>query len=132
MTESRRWPSYRGPLQGGASSIGRERSRLRQPGAGVLAVMQTFDESAACPVTVDEARGPMGMAKRDHLRTMLRVPRIATRWRQVARPDAPTEEAVDRIYARVSRHAEPDVLADHAELIPGLPGDDRPTAARRD
>ena len=32
-------------------------------------------------ITVDEARGPMGMAKRDHIKTLLNMPRIAAAWK---------------------------------------------------
>ena len=35
------------------------------------------------PITVEEARGPMGMEKRDHIVTLLSVPRIGEAWRQV-------------------------------------------------
>ncbi|OYZ89135.1 MAG: phosphonoacetaldehyde hydrolase, partial [Rhizobiales bacterium 17-65-6] len=31
-------------------------------------------------ITVAEARGPMGMAKRDHIKTLLSQPRIAAAW----------------------------------------------------
>jgi phosphonoacetaldehyde hydrolase len=32
-------------------------------------------------VTPDEARGPMGLHKRDHIRAMLQMPAVARRWR---------------------------------------------------
>jgi phosphonoacetaldehyde hydrolase len=44
----------------------------------VLAVMEAFRRSDV-PVTIEQARGPMGMAKWDHLRTMLEEPEIAQR-----------------------------------------------------
>jgi len=48
-------------------------------------------------ITVAEARGPMGMAKRDHIKTLMAVPRIAAAW-QAAQGAAPDEAAIDRVY----------------------------------
>ena len=48
-------------------------------------------------ITVAEARGPMGMAKRDHIKTLMAVPRIAQAW-QKAQGAAPDEAAIDRVY----------------------------------
>ena len=48
-------------------------------------------------ITVAEARGPMGMAKRDHIKTLMAVPRIAAAW-QKAQGAAPDEAAIDRVY----------------------------------
>jgi phosphonoacetaldehyde hydrolase len=84
--------------------------------APVIAVMQTF-ESLEVPVTVDEARGPMGRAKRDHLRAMLETPRIAEAWRQ-SHGEEPTEKSVDRIYEAFLA-TQTEVIAAHCELIPG-------------
>lgn len=84
--------------------------------APVLAVVSVF-HSFNVPVTIDEARGPMGMAKRDHLRTMLEMPRIASQWQQTH--GAPADEAaIDKLYARFLE-TQVNFLADHATLIPG-------------
>jgi phosphonoacetaldehyde hydrolase len=48
-------------------------------------------------ITVDEARGPMGMAKRDHIHSLLTQPRIAAAW-QAARGRPPGEGDVDAVY----------------------------------
>ena len=48
-------------------------------------------------ITVVEARGPMGMAKRDHIKTLMAMPRIAAAW-QKAQGAAPDEAAIDRVY----------------------------------
>ena len=85
----------------------------RAPVLAVVSVFRSFD----VPVTIDEARGPMGMAKRDHLRTMLEMPRIGAAWQQVH--GAPhDEQAIDRLYARFLE-TQMSFLADHATLIPG-------------
>ncbi|MFR3921494.1 MAG: phosphonoacetaldehyde hydrolase [Dysosmobacter welbionis] len=51
------------------------------------------------PVTLEETRKPMGMLKRDHIRTMLHMERIAAEWKRVHGHEA-TEEAVDAVYAQ--------------------------------
>ena len=85
----------------------------RAPVLAVVSVFRSFD----VPVTIDEARGPMGMAKRDHLRTMLEMPRIGAKWREIHGAPA-DEQAIDRLYARFLE-TQVSFLADHATLIPG-------------
>jgi phosphonoacetaldehyde hydrolase len=84
--------------------------------APVLAVVSVF-RSFDVPVTIEEARGPMGMTKRDHLRTMLEMPRIGAKWQEVHGAPA-DEQAIDRLYARFLE-TQRSFLADHATLIPG-------------
>jgi phosphonoacetaldehyde hydrolase len=84
--------------------------------APVAAVMQTF-ASFEAPITVEEARGPMGMAKRDHIQAVLNVPRVADLWRS-AHGAPPDHRAVDRIYERFLA-TQLDVLKAHCKLIPG-------------
>ena len=48
---------------------------------------------------MEETRKPMGMLKRDHIRTMLHMERIAAEWKRVHGHEA-TEEAVDAVYAQ--------------------------------
>jgi phosphonoacetaldehyde hydrolase len=48
-------------------------------------------------ISVAEARGPMGMAKRDHIKTLMSQPRIAAAW-EAAQGAAPDEAAIDRVY----------------------------------
>jgi phosphonoacetaldehyde hydrolase len=68
-------------------------------------------------VTAAEARGPMGMAKRDHVAAVLRLPRVAGAWR-AARGGEPDEAAVDEVY-RVFVPLNVEVVVDHAALVPG-------------
>ncbi|MFR6095177.1 MAG: hypothetical protein ACLUIW_07345 [Dysosmobacter welbionis] len=52
---------------------------------GCFAPVQAFQEAFAhhgVPVTLEETRKPMGMLKRDHIRTMLRMERIARAWEE--------------------------------------------------
>ncbi len=68
-------------------------------------------------VTAAEARGPMGLPKRDHLRAMLAMPALAERWR-AARGNDPDEAAVDALYARFEP-LQVAVVAGSAAPIPG-------------
>lgn len=68
-------------------------------------------------ITVDEARGPMGMAKRDHIATLLRQPRIAAAW-AAAHGQAPTEAEIDAVY-KVFVPMNLAVVTDFGTLIEG-------------
>lgn len=87
---------------------------------GSFAPMKSFVaafEAFGVSVTLEEARGPMGLPKRDHIRTMIHQPRIAQLWHQ-RHGAAPTDTDIDAILA----HFEPvnaKVAAAHADLIPG-------------
>ena len=50
---------------------------------GSLAPMGAFVETFAgfgVPISIDEARGPMGMAKRPHIAAIMALPRVACKW----------------------------------------------------
>lgn len=47
----------------------------------VSAFMEAF-RRAGVEVTDEETRAPMGLLERDHIRTMLRMPRIEKTWRE--------------------------------------------------
>lgn len=67
---------------------------------GSLAPMGVFVEAFAefgVAVTIEEARRPMGMAKRPHVAALLAMPRIAAEWEQV-RGNAPSEKDIDAVY----------------------------------
>jgi len=87
---------------------------------GSLAPMDVFVRSFAAfgvEITVEEARGPMGMAKRDHISAVMRLPRISAAWLQMH--GAPPDEAdIDRVYdVFVPMNIE--VVSDFATLIDG-------------
>lgn len=65
----------------------------RAPIAAILAACA----QAGVAVTEEEARRPMGRAKRDHLRELLFDPAVAERWR-AARGVSPGEAEVDALY----------------------------------
>ncbi len=66
--------------------------------APVYAFQEAFAE-AGIDVTMDEVRGPMGMLKKDHIRTMLNMERIRGVWKETYGRE-PEEKDVDAIYAR--------------------------------
>jgi phosphonoacetaldehyde hydrolase len=84
--------------------------------APVLAVMEAF-RRIDVPVSVEEARGPMGMAKRDHLRVMLEMPNVIERWRKFFnRPPGPDD--VERLYVQFLP-LQKEILAANSNVIPG-------------
>lgn len=64
--------------------------------APVQAFVEAFKEFGVEPTT-EEVRKPMGMLKRDHIRTMMQMPRISQLWEDVHKK-AWTEEDVEAVY----------------------------------
>jgi phosphonoacetaldehyde hydrolase len=87
---------------------------------GSVAPMDAFValfESEGLPLTVAEARGPMGLPKWSHIEALLSLPHVATAWAQ-HHGRAATAADVDRLLARF----EPINLASiatHSALVPG-------------
>ena len=69
-------------------------------------------------LTESEARGPMGLAKRDHVAAILALPRVHELWSRIHKR-TPSPEDVDDIYRRFLP-LQKAVLADHCEPIPGV------------
>lgn len=68
---------------------------------GCFAPVHAFDrafQEIGIEVTMEEIRKPMGMLKRDHIRTMLEMERIHGEWMKKFERE-PEEEDIDRIYA---------------------------------
>lgn len=87
---------------------------------GSFAPMESFVaafEAFGVEVTLEEARGPMGLPKRDHIDIMINQPRIAALWRQ-QHGIAPTDADIDAILSRFEP-INAEVAARHAQLIPG-------------
>lgn len=70
---------------------------------GCQGPVQAFVESFAhfaVPISPAEARGPMGMGKREHVAALFALPRISEAWQ--AQQGAPyTESSIDAVYALV-------------------------------
>ena len=108
--------SYRGRLQGiildWAGTMIDFGSRAP---AGVF--MEVFKDKGVT-VTQAEARGPMGMHKRDHIRVMTKMPRVAAAW-QTVHGSAPTADDIEAMFeAFIPKQLE--ILADYSTLIPGM------------
>ena len=69
-------------------------------------------------LTESEARGPMGLAKRDHVAAIFALPRVHELWSRIHKR-YPSPEDVDDIYRRFLP-LQKAVLADHCEPIPGV------------
>lgn len=88
---------------------------------GSLAPMGAFVETFAefgVEISVDEARKPMGMAKRPHIAALVASPRVAEAWTK-KHGHAPGARDIDALYdVFVPKNVA--VAADYADLIPGV------------
>lgn len=107
--------SYRGPLQ--AAIFDWAGTTVDFGSLAPAAVFLKIFEEAGVPVTLDEARGPMGIHKRVHIEIMLAMDSVAQRW-QAKHGKRPGEAEVDRLFAAFVP-AQLACLAEHSALIPG-------------
>ncbi|MDE1167926.1 MAG: phosphonoacetaldehyde hydrolase [Pseudomonas sp.] len=87
---------------------------------GSFAPTQIFVEAFAefgVAVSLEEARGPMGMGKWDHIRTLCNQPQIAERYR-AAFARLPSDDDVTALYNRFMP-LQIEKIAEHSALIPG-------------
>ena len=84
--------------------------------APVVAYREVF-AAEGVPISVAEARKPMGAHKREHLRQITQQPEVLRRW-GAARGESPTQADVERMYERFVP-AQLSCLAEHAVLIEG-------------
>jgi phosphonoacetaldehyde hydrolase len=84
--------------------------------APVVAFLEAFRRERV-EITRNEARAFMGTYKKDHIRSLIELPRIRDRWREV-HGEIPDESVVERIYEAFTP-IQIACLAEHAELIPG-------------
>jgi phosphonoacetaldehyde hydrolase len=85
---------------------------------GPVAVFKEVFARQGVQVTTAEARGPMGLKKKDHVRRMCEEPGVAARWRTVHGRE-PGPQDVEAMYAEVEPLMSATIAA-HADLIPGL------------
>jgi phosphonoacetaldehyde hydrolase len=74
-------------------------------------------EAERVPISVAEARAPMGLAKRDHIATIIRMPRVHAEWSSV-HGSAPGDSDIDRIYHQFLP-LQKDFLLQHSRVIDG-------------
>lgn len=84
--------------------------------APVVALRRVFAD-AGVEIEEAEARADMGRAKRDHIRALLAMPRIAAAWRERHGVDA-SDHDIDRLHDAVEPMMRT-AAADCARLIPG-------------
>lgn len=83
--------------------------------APVQAFADAFAEYGIIP-TMDEIRAPMGMLKRDHVRTMLGMDRLGAEWKRVHGRDF-TEDDVEQVY-RLSEQKILDLVGEFTDVKP--------------
>ncbi|MBL8891809.1 MAG: phosphonoacetaldehyde hydrolase [Planctomycetaceae bacterium] len=86
--------------------------------APVLAFVEMFARRGVA-VTEDEARGPMGTHKIDHIWAMLSDPSIAQRW-EAATGRAPDRAILDELYKEFGP-LQVEMVKNHCDVIPGVP-----------
>jgi phosphonoacetaldehyde hydrolase len=69
-------------------------------------------------ITREEARVPMGLGKRDHIRALLQMPAVARRWHTSHGKDA-TESDIEELY-RLFMPLQLEVIDEFAGLVPSL------------
>jgi phosphonoacetaldehyde hydrolase len=84
--------------------------------APVAVVMEVFERSGV-PITTAQARGPMGMAKREHLAAVCAMPLVREAWHQ-RYGRWPDQQDVDALYADFLP-LQRSLLARHCDAIPG-------------
>ena len=81
------------------------------------AFVETFEQFGVS-ITIDEARGPMGMAKRPHIAALMALPRVSQAWADKY-GRAPTEQDIDAVYdVFVPKNIA--VAASYSQVIPGV------------
>ncbi|EDZ97624.1 phosphonoacetaldehyde hydrolase [Burkholderia sp. H160] len=81
------------------------------------AFVETFEQFGV-PITIDEARGPMGMAKRPHIAVLMALPRVAQAWAE-RHGHAPGDADIDAVYdVFVPKNIA--VAASYSAVIPGV------------
>ena len=84
--------------------------------APVAAFQQVFLQKRV-PISLEEARGPMGVHKRTHIQKICQMPSVRERW-IAAHGTLPTSHDVDRMFAAFVP-LQLSVLSQHAEPIEG-------------
>jgi len=118
--------SYKGPVR--AVILDWAGTAVDFGSIGPVAVFQEVFRDSGVEVSVAEARSPMGLMKKDHIRAMCAMERVAGRWRAV-HGRTPDEADVEAMYSRLeplmmmslARHCDPvpdlfDALADFRKL----------------
>jgi phosphonoacetaldehyde hydrolase len=82
------------------------------------AVFLRLFQSRGVPVTIEQARAPMGLMKRDHLKAILTMPEVSHRWKERYGKEA-GEAEIDAMFKDFTP-MQLACLSEYAGLIPGL------------
>jgi len=85
--------------------------------APVATFMQAFEETAV-PITVEEARAPMGMPKWRHIQAITQTDSVRARWQQV-HGKIPDDTDVESLYQRFLP-LQVQTVEQHCDMIPGV------------
>ncbi|MGF1578812.1 MAG: phosphonoacetaldehyde hydrolase [Gemmataceae bacterium] len=86
--------------------------------APVAAFLETFARHDI-HLTPEQARGPMGLHKKDHIRALLHLPEISEQWKYT-QGSSWTEDDVERLFQEHFVPMQLEAIHKHAKLIPGL------------
>jgi len=81
-----------------------------------MVFIETFKQEGV-PITVQEARGPMGTHKKVHMRKILETESVRQRWRDKFGRD-PNDEDVERMFARAVP-MQLEILPNYSQMISG-------------
>jgi phosphonoacetaldehyde hydrolase len=70
-------------------------------------------------ITEREARGPMGMHKRDHIKVLTKMPRIASQWMKIHGKETSEQDINDMFNSFIPLQLS--VIEEHSTIIPELP-----------
>lgn len=107
--------SYRGPLK--AVLLDWAGTTMDYGCYAPAVVFVQVYERKSVPISMEEARAPMGAHKKVHIRKISQLDSVRERWQQ-AHGRAPTEEDVEAMFQDFVP-LQLNVLADYADLIPG-------------
>lgn len=115
MAEGAPQRPYRGPLRAAIFDwAGTTVDYGSRAPAGVF--IEVFKRRGV-PITIAQARGPMGMHKRDHIAALLALPAVAAMWRELhGRP--PGDADVQSMYQELVP-LQLACLRDYADVVPG-------------
>ncbi len=82
-----------------------------------LAAFQALFEKEQVPISLEQARAPMGTEKREHIKQILAMNDVLERWKCV-KGETPTEADINRLYHDFIP-LQIETIAMHSQLIPG-------------
>jgi phosphonoacetaldehyde hydrolase len=107
--------SYRGPLK--AVIVDWAGTVIDYGSLGPVAAFQRVFSRHNVPITIEEAREPMGMHKKAHIRNLTEMPSVRKRWLE-AHHREPSDEDIEQLYNEMVP-VQVKCIEEHSDLIPG-------------